>query len=106
MMVERNTLILGILQSLDALRGFNMYWIAGGLSLLLFLIFYLIIDMWQFKEWVFLLMVIGMNPLTIYMADRIINFNSASGFFFGGLIGLFPDSWAPFLNGIAISSIG
>jgi hypothetical protein len=50
--------------------------------------------------------VIGMNPITIYLAERIINFRSASKFFFGGLITLFPESWAPFLNGIAITTIG
>jgi predicted acyltransferase len=77
----------------------------GGLSLLLFSLFYLIIDVWNYKKWAFFFVVIGMNPITIYLAERIINFKSASKFFFGGLISLFPETWAPFLNGIAITTI-
>jgi predicted acyltransferase len=78
----------------------------GGLSLLLFTLFYLIIDVWNFRKWAFVFVVIGMNPITIYLAERIINFRSASKFFFGGLITLFPADWAPFLNGIAITTVG
>ena len=78
----------------------------GGLSLLFFTAFYLVIDVWKFRKWAFFFVVIGMNPITIYLADRIINFRSASVFLFGGFIALSPDSWAPFLNGIAITAIG
>ena len=78
----------------------------GGLSLLLFAIFYLIMDVWKYKKWAFFFVVIGMNPITIYLAERIINFHSASKFFFGGLISLFPETWTSFLNGIAITAIG
>jgi predicted acyltransferase len=78
----------------------------GGLSLLLFSIFYLVIDVWNLRKWAFFFVVIGMNPITIYLAERIINFRSASRFFFGGLIELFPETWAPLLNGIAITTIG
>jgi predicted acyltransferase len=78
----------------------------GGLSLLLFSIFYLIIDVWNYRKWAFVFVVIGMNPITIYLAERIINFKASSKFFFGGLISQFPENWAPMLNGIAITAIG
>lgn len=78
----------------------------GGLSLLLFSVFYLIIDVWNLRKWAFFFVVIGMNPITIYLAQRIINFDRASKFFFGGIIELFPETWAPFLNGMAITAIG
>jgi len=78
----------------------------GGLSMLLFAVFYLIIDVWNLRKWAFFFVVIGMNPITIYLAERIINFDNASRFFFGGFIELFPESWTPLLNGIAITSIG
>ena len=52
----------------------------GGLSLLLFSVFYLIIDVWKFKKWAFFFVVIGMNPITIYLAERIINFDQLPGF--------------------------
>jgi predicted acyltransferase len=78
----------------------------GGLSLLLFSVFYLIIDVWNLRKWAFIFVVIGMNPITIYLAERIINFRSATKFLFGGLIELFPAAWEPFLNGIAVTTVG
>jgi len=77
----------------------------GGLSLLLFSIFYLIIDVWKFKEWAFFLVVIGMNPITIYLTERIVNFNSANGFFFGGIPPMFPGTWAELIEGIGITTV-
>ncbi len=78
----------------------------GGLSMLLFAVFYIIIDVWNFRKWAFFFVVIGMNPITIYLARRIINFNSASNFFFGGLIKVLPETWTPFIEGIAVTTIG
>jgi predicted acyltransferase len=78
----------------------------GGLSLLLFSVFYLIIDVWNLRKWAFFFVVIGLNPITIYLANRIINFENASEFVFGGLIGLFPANWEPFLSGFAYTAIG
>ncbi len=78
----------------------------GGLSLLLFSVFYLIIDVWNLRKWAFFFVVIGLNPITIYLANRIINFENASEFVFGGVIGLFPATWEPFLSGFAYTTIG
>ncbi|HBC80141.1 MAG TPA: DUF5009 domain-containing protein, partial [Bacteroidales bacterium] len=78
----------------------------GGLSILLFSVFYLIIDVLNFRKWAFPFVVIGMNPITIYLANRIIDFDRASKFFFGGFIELFPETWSPFLDGVAITAIG
>jgi predicted acyltransferase len=47
-----------------------------------------------------------MNPITIYLANRIINFNHASDFFFKGFISLFPENWGQFLGGVAYTAIG
>jgi predicted acyltransferase len=70
----------------------------GGLSLLLFSLFYLIIDVWGYRKWSFFFMVIGMNSITIYLAQRMIRFSFTSEFLFKGMIGWFPEVWAPFLN--------
>lgn len=78
----------------------------GGLSLLLFSIFYLIIDIWGYKKWSFFFVVIGMNPITIYLAGRIIRFKSAAGFFFDGIKDLLPETWAELINGIGITAVG
>lgn len=77
----------------------------GGLSLLLFSIFYLIIDVLKFKKWAFFFVVIGMNPITIYLTERIINFRSANRFFFGGFSAILPEAWAPLIDGIGITAI-
>jgi predicted acyltransferase len=77
----------------------------GGLSLLLFSIFYLLIDVWQFKKWTLFFVVIGMNPITIYLTERIVNFRSANKFFFGGISDLLPETWAPLIEGIGITAI-
>jgi predicted acyltransferase len=77
----------------------------GGLSLLLFSIFYLVIDVWQYKKWAFFFVVIGMNPITIYLAERIINFRAATKFFFGGISAMFPETWAQLIDGIGLTAI-
>jgi predicted acyltransferase len=77
----------------------------GGLSLLLFAIFYLIIDIWGYRKWAFFFVVIGMNPITIYLTERIVNFRSASNFFFGGFASLLPETWTPFVNAVGVTAI-
>ena len=77
----------------------------GGLSLLLFSIFYLIIDVWGYKKWAFFFVVIGMNPITIYLTERIVNFGSATKFFFGGFISIMPESWTPLIDGLGVTAI-
>jgi len=78
----------------------------GGLSILLFSIFYLIIDVWNIKKWSFFFVVIGMNSITIYLANNIINFRPASKFLFGGLKDLFPAEWAPLIASLALIVTG
>jgi predicted acyltransferase len=78
----------------------------GGLSLLLFSVFYLIIDVWGYKKWAFFFVVIGLNPITIYLTGRIVNFGAASQFLFGGLTSVMPATWTPLIEGIGITAIG
>jgi hypothetical protein len=47
-----------------------------------------------------------MNPITIYLTERIVNFRSASKFFFGGISALLPQTWAPLVDAIGITAIG
>jgi predicted acyltransferase len=77
----------------------------GGISLLLFSIFYLIIDVWGYRKWAFFFVVIGMNPITIYLTERIVNFRSASRFFFGGVAALLPETWTPLIDGIGVTAV-
>jgi len=68
----------------------------GGLSLLLFTLFYLVIDIWKFRRWTTVLVVIGMNSITIYIGARIIDFSHAAKFLFGGVYALLPPAWNEF----------
>jgi len=62
-------------------------------SLWLLAFFYLVIDVWKLSKWAFFFTVIGLNPITIYMANGIINFWQISEYFFGGLARLAGEGW-------------
>lgn len=78
----------------------------GGLSVLLLALFYLVIDIWKFQKWAFFFVVIGLNPITIYLANRIIKWGSANNFFFKGFADLLPVTWAPLIMAIGYVVIG
>ncbi len=58
----------------------------AGFSLLLMSLFYLVIDVWQFKGWAFPLIVIGRNSILIYVAPIFVDFGYATHFLFDGLL--------------------
>lgn len=70
---------------------FNL--LAGGIACLLLSLFYLIIDVWQWRKWSFFFRVIGMNSITIYLGARIFDFGSISNFFLGGLSNVSGANW-------------
>jgi predicted acyltransferase len=59
---------------------------AGGYSLLLLALFYLLADVWKFRAWAFPLVVIGMNAITIYMAVELVRFDVIAERLVGGPI--------------------
>lgn len=59
---------------------------AGGWSLLLLSAFYTIIDVLGFQRWAFVFIVIGMNPITMYMLQQFVDFKVMAQFFSGGLM--------------------
>lgn len=67
----------------------------AGISLLLFAVFYFIIDVMEYKKWAFPLVVIGMNSITIYLAQRVFYLGYTSDFLFGGFAALFNQTWQP-----------
>jgi len=71
---------------------------AGGWSLVLFSLFYWIIDIAGYKRWSLPLIWIGTNSILIYMAAHgVVNFEYISNFLFGGLINLTNTAWHPAL---------
>ncbi len=80
----------------------SFVFITAGFSLLFLSVFYLIMDIWQFRSWAFPFVVIGLNPITIYMAQAgMIGFSVTSRYFFSGLIKFAPESNQPFWNALA-----
>jgi len=73
----------------------------GGLSLLLFTLFYLVIDVLKYRKWTTFFVVIGVNSIAIYMAHALIDFDFTTKFLFGSFIGLFASNLEPLLHAIA-----
>lgn len=74
---------------------------AAGYSLVFFALFYWLIDVKGWTKWSFPLRVIGMNSITIYAAQNIIDFRGIRDFFFKGLSGLCPTPWNDIVNNAA-----
>lgn len=70
---------------------------AAGWSLLLFSVFYFIIDVLHFQKWAFPFVVIGMNSITIYLASRFIDFRFTANALLGGVAKLFPTGFQSFV---------
>ena len=79
--------------------------LTAGIGSILFALFYLIIDVLEYRRWAFFFTVIGVNSITIYMAQSIINFRHTSRFLFGGFAGLFPEAWTGFINASAFLAV-
>ena len=71
--------------------------VAGSYSLALFAVFYWIVDVKMLRHWTFFLRVVGMNAITVYLLQRIVDFDAVSKFFVGGVAGLLPPEWAGIL---------
>ena len=62
-------------------------------SLLLFALFYYLIDVRGWQKWSFVFRVIGLNSITIYMAQVIVNFGGISRYFLGGVARFCSPEW-------------
>jgi predicted acyltransferase len=70
----------------------------GGYSLLMFAIFYYVIDVRNWHRWSFFFQVVGLNSITIYLAQRIMGFQQISKFFFAGVAVRLPDPVGQLVN--------
>ncbi|WP_245221943.1 acyltransferase family protein [Pedobacter kyungheensis] len=67
---------------------------AGGWSILLFALFYYLIDVRNYQKWCMPMVWIGTNSILIYVcAHGLFNFESTSSFLFGGIINAIPTAW-------------
>ena len=72
----------------------------GGLSFLLFALFYYIVDVRGWRSWTLFFRVIGLNSITIYLAQQIVGFSHMNRFLFGGLA-----QWVGLYAGDAASAV-
>ncbi len=73
--------------------------VVGGYSFAVFALFYWLVDVKGWTKWSFFFRVIGMNSITIYLAQRIIGFHHARDFFLKGFAGTLP----PALGAVVLS---
>ncbi len=79
---------------------------AGGWSLILLGIFYLVIDVWRLRKWAFFFAVIGMNSITIYVLQfRILKFDLIRDFFLKGISDLSPATVQPFISAVGYIAV-
>ena len=71
--------------------------VVGSYSLAMFALFYYIIDVRGWQKWCIPFSVVGLNSITIYMAQRIVPFDRISGFFLKGFAGMMPEVWGEVL---------
>ena len=77
----------------------------GGVSTLLFALFYYVIDVKNHRGWTLFFRVIGMNSITIYLAQRFIRFSYTNEALFGGLAKLMPESAQPLVLAIGYIAV-
>ncbi len=77
---------------------------AGGLSTLLLVIFYLIIDVLGYRKWAFGFVVIGMNAIAVYVAANLFDFTLIGNVFVGGL-GKWLGLWNAAVQAIAAFAV-
>lgn len=77
---------------------------AGGLSFILLSLFYLVIDVWGYKKWSFIFVIIGMNAISVYVATHLFDFRLIGNVFVGGLF-KWTGSWSNFIESLASLSV-
>lgn len=79
--------------------------VVGAYSEWMFALFYYIVDVLEWKRWTFFFQVIGVNSITIYLAQRFINFSFTSDALFGGLVGWMPEAAQPLVGAIGYIAV-
>jgi len=73
---------------------------AGGWSLILFSVFYLVIDVWEYRSWAFFFVVIGMNSILSYLMQPALCMWCVRDFFFRGIINHTPENLKTLVDAI------
>ena len=79
--------------------------VVGAYSVLMFALFYYIIDVLQWRRWTLFFTVIGMNSITIYLGQKFINFSYTSERLCGGLVKMMPEDSQAFFTKAAYIAV-
>lgn len=82
----------GVLPVNKSLWSSTFVCVAGGLSMMLFAVLYWVVDVLQWRRWTLFFRVVGMNSITIYMAQEFVDFHKLTSNVFGGAVGLLPEN--------------
>ena len=77
---------------------------AGGLSMFLLALFYWLIDVRGYRKWVFPFVVIGLNPITIYVAQGVFDFGVIAAVFVHGFIDSTGD-FRPLVGALSVLAV-
>jgi len=81
--------------------------VAGGYSAMLLGFFYLVVDVWKFQKWCQPFVWIGMNSITIYLANNIISFERLGLRFAGGdMKRFFDNTFAAGFGDLVVALVG
>lgn len=69
----------------------------AGYSALLLAAFYLVIDVLRFRIWAALFVIIGVNSITIYLGQKVFDFEYTARFLFQGVVSLAPEARQPLI---------
>lgn len=78
---------------------------AGAYSVGMLALFYYIIDVLGHKRWCYFFKVVGVNSITIYLAQRFIKFGDISRYFLGGLAEHLPEGWGAVLISVGYIAV-
>jgi predicted acyltransferase len=73
----------------------SFVFVACGYSLVLLAVFYLLIDMWNLKLWARPFVWIGMNPITLYMIENLVDLEKLAKRFVGGELNTYFGIYGP-----------
>jgi hypothetical protein len=77
--------------------------VAGGYSLMLLAIFFFVVDILEIRWWIAPFVWIGVNPLTVYLARSLIEFNKIAERFVGGSIAVWAGEDGGYLLKMGVS---
>lgn len=79
--------------------------VVGAYSVWMFALFFYIVDVVGLRGWTLFFKVIGVNSITIYLAQSFINFSFTSDALFGGLIHLMPEPAQPLFSSLGYIAV-